>query len=131
MSTDTLLYAAAIVDVLDTPRSAVRSVTHALSHAWVLGHAGQGTVRLAGGRLSEDGGAEYGRLEVLVDGGWGGVCESVSRTVKTDDAVRPGVDRGANFNTAAAVVACRQLGFAAGFGVQPTVRAFDVVVTKD
>ena len=51
-----------------------------------------GAVRLT------DGGSNYGRLEIAIDGYWGTVCS-------------------ANFDKAAANVACKQLGFNESFSI--------------
>lgn len=82
-------------------------------------------MRLAGGGVAEDGRGQYGRLEVFVGGGWGAVCESAPRAAGDERRLldeRSRFNGTVRFNAAAAGVMCRQLGFAAGFSPQPTVR---------
>eukprot|EP00892_Ulva_mutabilis_P002459 jgi/Ulvmu1/12213/UM086_0002.1 len=66
-----------------------------------------GSVRLARAETAEETGAMAGRLEVYAGGGWGTVCGAGAAA-----------DAPAAFSAAAAGVACRQLGFAAGFRIQ-------------
>lgn len=75
--------------------------------------AEEGAVRLANGAAADGGGAEYGRLEVFHDGGWGTVC---------DNAAIEEAGRRPAFNAASATVACRQLGYQEGFQLQNLVR---------
>ena len=70
-------------------------------------------MRLANSVLAADGSAEYGRLEVFHSGGWGTVC---------DNAFINRFRRSVEFNTGAADVACRQLGYQQGFQIQKLVR---------
>lgn len=69
--------------------------------------ADEGDVRLAQGMASTDGSAEYGRLEVFHDGGWGTVC--------ADDFLSP------DFGAESVSVACRQLGFQMGVQIPMVV----------
>lgn len=61
---------------------------------------------------SEDGTAQYGRLEVFHQGGWGTVCDNTFIGRELKQASMP------DFSTGAADVACRQLGFQQGFQIQ-------------
>ena len=81
------------------------------------GSAGEGDVRLspATAVASEDGAAEYGRLEVFHRGGWGTVCDIDDARLRSDRDVP-------QFSRGAAAVACRQLGFQQGFQIQALVR---------
>lgn len=84
-----------------------------------MADAGTGDLRLVGGRLSEDGDAEFGRLEIFNDGGWGMVCD------------RTGSGFGANFGLArftdaSVAVACKQLGFREGFKTELSVRVLSL-----
>lgn len=66
-------------------------------------------MRLANGAVAGDGSAEFGRLEVFHDGGWGTVCDNsfIHRRRRTPD-----------FSSGAADVACRQLGYQRGSQIQ-------------
>ena len=70
-------------------------------------------MRLTGGLAAPDGSAVSGRLEVFFGGGWGPVC---SHAADDDYDFEPFLP------PAAAGVACRQLGFAHSFAMQPVVR---------
>jgi hypothetical protein len=61
-----------------------------------------GDIRLSYGGFNNETGAAFGRLEVYVGGGWGTVCEGSSFD-------------GTEFTQVSAGVACKQLGYAAGF----------------
>lgn len=72
-------------------------------------------MRLAGGEVSEVTAAEYGRLEVFSNGGWGAVCDLEG---SPNDP-----NRAANmFSDASVTVACRQLGFSDGVKISVVVR---------
>lgn len=68
-----------------------------------------GDLRLTGGLTSDDGNAEFGRLEIFNDGGWGTVCNRPERRY----GVAVDLDSG-SFTEAAIDVACMQLGYAEG-----------------
>lgn len=74
--------------------------------------AEEGDFRLAGGAAAEDSSAEFGRLEVFNNGGWGAVCTElpISEDYVTAEAT-----------LATLAVACRTLGFAAGAEVRPSL----------
>lgn len=72
--------------------------------------ATEGGARLAKVETAEGGGAMTGRLEVYAGGGWGTVC---SASASTESA--------GTFSASAAGVACRQMGFPAGFQIQSHV----------
>lgn len=72
----------------------------------------EGDLRLANGAVAANGSAEYGRLEVFHNGGFGTVC---------DNAPLFDNDRRPPFNSQAANVACRQLGYQQGFQIQRLV----------
>lgn len=69
-------------------------------------------MRLANSVVAADGSAEYGRLEVFHDGGWGTVC---------DNAFANRFRRVPEFNAEAREVACRQLGYQRGSQIQRPV----------
>lgn len=69
-----------------------------------------GDVRLAGGVTSDVSGAQYGRLEVFSNGGWGAVCDRRGDRFDPNRAA-------AFFSDASVAVACRQLGFSAGIKI--------------
>ena len=75
-----------------------------------------GDLRLAGGEVSEVTGAEYGRLEIFSNGGWGAVChlDGSPNDPNRQDNI---------FSDASAAVACRQLGFSDGVKMDVIVRA--------
>lgn len=81
--------------------------------------AEEGDLRLADGATSDDGAAQFGRLEIYAKGGWGTVCSSGfggpfgSFGFGTPSAF---------FSAESADVACRQLGFKKGSTMQPMVR---------
>ena len=74
----------------------------------------EGDLRLSNGAMAADGSAEYGRLEVFHNGGWGTVCDRafVNRNF-----------RGADINSGSADVACRVLGYQNSFQIQNLVRS--------
>ena len=74
--------------------------------------AEEGDIRLANSIIAPDGSAEFGRLEVFHNGGWGTVCD----TTLIDRPLRQ-----VGFNAGAADVACRQLGYQQGFQIQKLV----------
>ena len=76
--------------------------------------AAEGELRLGNGVMAADGSAEYGRLEVFYNGGWGTVCDNESEEFLGD--------RRSIFTDASADVACRQLGYLNGFQIQVLVR---------
>lgn len=73
---------------------------------------GDGDVRLSLGEMAEDGTAEYGRLEMFFQGGWGTVCGNVPRG---------NLGEPPQFTNRSAVVACRQLGYDSGFKIPALV----------
>jgi hypothetical protein len=64
-----------------------------------------GDIRLSYGGFNNETGAAFGRLEVYLAGGWGTVCQGSSF-----DGL---------FTQVSAGVACKQLGYAAGFYALP------------
>ena len=96
----------------------VRLYVGASSEDWLIACSAEtGDLRLASGMASEDGNAEFGRLEIFNDGGWGTVCD------------RTGSGFGQNrflgdFTEASVDVACKQLGFAEGVKTQVSVCLF-------
>lgn len=78
-----------------------------LTNFMVVGFAGDGEVRLAGGASSEDGLSQYGRLELARAGGWGTVCSRAGFT--------------GSFDAEDALVACKSLGFTEGIAIVPGV----------
>ena len=80
-------------------------------------YAAEGDVRLSPVNASEDGSAEYGRLEVFFRGGWGTVCDSIGvRGVPGGTGLK-----GPRFTAGSAEVACRRLGFPQAFQTQAPV----------
>jgi len=77
-----------------------------------LSCAEEGSVRLANSVVAGDGSAEFGRLEVFHEGGWGTVC---------DNAFINRFSRTPVFTAGAADVACRQLGYQRGSQIQKLV----------
>ena len=80
---------------------------------------GRGDVRLAQGGIAGDGNAQFGRLEIFDQGGWGTVCDN------PDDAgVRAfrGI-RDAGLTQDSVDVACKQIGFEGGELIPKAVRA--------
>lgn len=79
--------------------------------------ADAGDLRLAGGAKSDVRGAhaQFGRLEVFSNGGWGAVCD------RRGDRYDPNRDD-ALFTDASVTVACKQLGFSAGIKISVFVR---------
>eukprot|EP00892_Ulva_mutabilis_P005584 jgi/Ulvmu1/3398/UM016_0014.1 len=74
--------------------------------------AESGALRLTGGAKSQDSSAQYGRLEVFTDGGWGTVC---GHTMGRDYFFNYPAPFATNtFTDKSVQVACRQLGFADG-----------------
>lgn len=71
--------------------------------------AGEGDMRLAQSVAAADGSAEYGRLEIFHEGGWGTVC---------DNAFINRFQRSLDLSDGAANGACRQLGYGEGFQIQ-------------
>ena len=96
-----------------------QSMGSSRTSCWVYVHkrchvcAEEGAVRLANSVIAADGSAEYGRLEVFHNGGWGTVC---------DTAFGNRFFRQSGFDADAAQVACRQLGYQEGFQIQKLVR---------
>eukprot|EP00892_Ulva_mutabilis_P008500 jgi/Ulvmu1/6021/UM260_0005.1 len=82
----------------------------------ILDMPGRGELRLSQGGSSKDGMSEYGRLEIFDDGGWGSVCNFDPPSVSGGN--RLPVQNNETRNNAAAVVACRQLGFEDGELIQ-------------
>lgn len=75
--------------------------------------AEEGDLRLSDSGAAENGAAEWGRLEVFRDGGWGTVCNLRDRF---------GSDDTAPFTPESVTVACRQLGYDGGARIQSQVR---------
>ena len=67
---------------------------------------------MANGVIAADGSAEYGRLEVFHNSGWGTICSTTFNNPFL---------RNVRFNAGAADVACRQLGYQQGFQIQKLV----------
>ena len=81
-------------------------------------YAAEGDVRLSASMVSENGSAEYGRLEVFFRGGWGTVCDRIGAS-----GIPGGLGlKGPRFTAGSAEVACKQLGFPQGFRTQAPVR---------
>ena len=74
--------------------------------------AEEGSMRLAKGVVAGDGSAEFGRLEVFHEGGWGTVCDNAFINRFEDTPL---------FSSGAAAVACRQLGYQRGSQIQKLV----------
>lgn len=74
-----------------------------------------GDVRLAGGVTSDVSGAQYGRLEVFSNGGWGAVCDRPGAPYDPDRADQMVSDE-------SVAVICRQLGFSDGVAIPVSVR---------
>lgn len=72
-------------------------------HSWVL--AEPGDLRLSDAVTSDDGKAQYGRLQVFGGGGWGTVCDPRPPFISRGDAVDQEIGE-ATIN-----IACRELGF--------------------
>ena len=77
--------------------------------------ADEGDLRLADGITTDDGSAQYGRLEMYSGGGWGTVC-NIERFVRND----AGNVELLFFTDVSASVACRQLGFSHGVSAGPS-----------
>ena len=69
----------------------------------IMSHAEEGDLRLQGGTTAEDGSAEFGRLEIFYQGGWGHIC------IDNLDVI---------VNTSTLTVACRMLGYDGGAQVR-------------
>ena len=77
----------------------------------------EGDLRLSRGAASDEGDAEFGRLEIFSQGGWGSVCESV-------EGGFPAFQERSNnapFAEEAVDVACNQLGFEGGVKISMPV----------
>lgn len=81
----------------------------------------EGNLRLADGATSEDGSAQFGRLEIYAKGGWGTVCSEGFGGFGANPFAIP--SPAAAFPPEAADVACQQLGFKKGSAMQPVVRS--------
>ena len=76
-------------------------------------------MRLSQGGTSEDGNAQFGRLEIFDQGGWGTVCDN------PEDAQNfpfQGI-RDASLTQESVDVACKQIGFERGEMIPQAVRA--------
>ena len=80
---------------------------------------GRGDVRLAQGGTSEDGNAQFGRLEIFDQGGWGTVCDNPDNT---GGGVFEGI-REAGLTQDSVDVACQHIGFEGGEMIPKAVRA--------
>ena len=76
-------------------------------------------MRLAQGGTSENGNAQFGRLEIFDQGGWGSVCDNPedsqnfpSRGLKDASLTQLSVD-----------IACKQIGFEGGEKIPKAVRS--------
>lgn len=76
--------------------------------------AERGELRLSMGGTSDDGNAQFGRLEIFNNGGWGSVCDF--------EGAFTDFENNAPLTAAAATVACQQLGFEGGGRTQGAVR---------
>lgn len=83
--------------------------------------AAEGDLRLVGGGISDDGSAEYGRLEIFRQAGWGSICDSLMAFLSPV----PGRSTpGGFFSRDSVGVACRQLGYPQGIkSVRRAVRS--------
>lgn len=77
-----------------------------------------GDLRLINGATADAGNAQYGRLQVFAQGGWGAVCDP--RPVPTTTRADPEID------DATVGIACRQLGFFDGVKTQLPVTVLSV-----
>lgn len=84
-----------------------------------MAYADEGDIRLNLGETNEDGTAEYGRLEIFYQGGWGTVCGKTPRER---------LDTAPNFREESATVACRQLGYTRGMRVSELVRDYGIKI---
>lgn len=91
---------------------------------WAVVSADIGDLRLAGGNSSDDGNAEFGRLEIFNNGGWGAVCDRTGSGFGQNQFL-------ANFTDASVAVACRQLGFSEGVKTLLAVRALSLLQALD
>lgn len=95
----------------------------------------EGDLRLADGGTSEDSAAQYGRLEIFAHRGWGTVCRTPLDSYGPTGLGRidawhqsqyhspTGASTSRRSVAVDASVACKQMGFAEGFAMQPAVRA--------
>ena len=99
-------------------RSIRLSFSASTGPSWAF-FAVRGDVRLAQGGTSEDGNAQFGRLEIFDQGGWGTVCDNPD---EFGTFAFNGV-RDAGLTPQSAELACKQIGFEGGEKIPKAVRA--------
>eukprot|EP00892_Ulva_mutabilis_P007859 jgi/Ulvmu1/5445/UM223_0006.1 len=116
-ATDTLSYESYNFGDDDNPRFVSVSITglpcDADPRSEAYAFVACGMVSGPDGVTSEDGSAQFGRLEVFGAGGWGTACDFPMHDFLRVQAASP-KGQPAEFSQASARVACRQLGFTSG-----------------